>query len=67
MRPLVRLESRAVRTGEEPEEHKRGAIEFWTIKDNLHKHFLYCHHWSDEKWEKSMARGGGGNKKRCQY
>ena len=33
-----------------------GAIEFWKIKDNLQKHFLYCHHWSDEKWKKSMAR-----------
>ena len=43
-----------------------GAIEFWKIKDNLQKHFLYCHHWSDEKWKKSMARGGG-NKKRYQY
>ena len=36
------------------------------MKDNLQKHFLYCHHWSDEKWKKSMARGGG-NKKRYQY
>ena len=43
-----------------------GAIEFWRIKDNLQKHFLYCHHWSDEKWKKNMA-GGGGNKKRYQY
>ena len=43
-----------------------GAIEFWRIKDNLQKHFLYCHHWSDEKWKKSMARGGG-NEKRYQY
>ena len=43
-----------------------GAIEFWRIKDNLQKHFLYCHHCSDEKWKKSMARGGG-NKKRYQY
>ena len=43
-----------------------GAIEFWRIKDNLQKHFLYCHHWSDDKWKKSMARGGG-NKKRYQY
>ena len=39
-----------------------GAIEFWRIKDNLQKHFLYCHHWSDEKWKKSMARGGGTRK-----
>ena len=43
-----------------------GAIEFWRIKDNLQKHFPYCHHWSDDKWKKSMA-GGGGNKKRFQY
>ena len=34
-----------------------GAIEFWRIKDNLQKHFLYYHHWSDDKWKKSMARG----------
>ena len=40
-----------------------GAIEFWRIKDNLQKHFLYCHHWSDEKWKKSMARGGGIKKR----
>ena len=43
-----------------------GAIEFWRIKDDLQKHFLYCHHWSDEKWKNSMARGGG-HKKRYQY
>ena len=30
------------------------------------RHFLYCHHWSDDKWKKSMAIGGG-NKKRYQY
>ena len=43
-----------------------GAIEFWRIKDNLPEHFLYCHHWSDDKWKNSMARGGG-NKKIYQY
>ena len=43
-----------------------GAIEFWRIKDNLQKHFLCCHHWSDEKWKKRMAREGG-KKKRFQY
>ena len=43
-----------------------GAIEFWRIKDDLQKYFLHCHHWSDDKWKKSMA-GGGGNKKRYQY
>ena len=42
-----------------------GVIDFWRIKDNLQKHFLYCHHWSDEKWKNSMA-GGGGQKKRFQ-
>ena len=39
-----------------------GAVQFWRIKENLQKHFPYCHHWSDCKWKKSMA-GGGGNKK----
>ena len=43
-----------------------GAIEFWRIKVNLQTYFLYCHHWSDEKWKKSMARGGG-KKERYQY
>ena len=43
-----------------------GAIEFWRMKDNLQKYFSYYHHWSDEKWKNSMARGGG-NKKRSQY
>ena len=48
------------------ERENDGGIEFWRIKDNLQKDFLYCHHWSDAKWKKSMARGGG-NKKRYQY
>ena len=43
-----------------------GAIEFWRIKDYLQKYFVYCHHWSDEKWKSSMA-GGGGNKRIYQY
>ena len=38
-----------------------GAIEFWRIKDYLQNHFVYCHHWSDEKWS-SMARGAGNKK-----
>ena len=53
------------RHGSLPREND-GVTEFWRIKDNLQKHFLYCRHWSDEKWKKSMARGGG-NKKRYQY
>ena len=44
----------------------RGAIEFWRIKDYLQDLFVFCHHWSDEKWKSSMA-GGGGNKKIFQY
>ena len=35
-------------------------------KTNLQKYFLHCHHWSDEKWKRSMA-GGGGNKIIFQY
>ena len=57
---LIRL----LRHGSLPREDD-GAIEFWRIKDNLQKHFLYCHHWSDEKLKKSMARRGR-NKKRYQ-
>ena len=41
-------------------------LNFWRIKDNLHLKFRHCHHWSDDKWKKSMS-GGGGNKKRYQY
>ena len=32
-----------------------GTIEFCRIKDDLQKCFLHCHHWSDDKWKKSMA------------
>ena len=39
-----------------------GAIEFWRIKDYLQDHFVYCHHWSDEKWKSSVP--GGENKKK---
>ena len=54
-----------LRHGSLPREND-GAIEFWRTKDYLQKHFVYCHHWSGEKWKSSMA-GGGGNKKRFQY
>ena len=43
-----------------------GTIEFWRTKDYLQDHFVFCHHWSDEKWNSSMA-GGGGHKKNFQY
>ena len=55
-----------LRHGRQVHREDDGAIEFWRIKDDLQKHFLYCPHWSDSKWKKSMA-GGGGNKKRYQY
>ena len=54
-----------LRHGSLPREND-GAIEFWRFTDNLQEHFLYCHHWSDDKWKKTMARGGG-NKKIVQY
>ena len=43
-----------------------GAVQFWRMKENLQNYFLHCPHWSDSKWKKSIA-GGGGNKKRYQY
>ena len=58
---LIRL----LRHGRLPREDD-GAIEFWRIKDDLQKYFLHCHHWSDDKWKKTMA-GGGGDKKIDQY
>ena len=55
-----------LRHGKQVHREDDGAIEFWRIKDNLQKHFPCCLHWSDDRWKKSMA-GGGGNKKRFQY
>ena len=55
-----------LRHGKQVQREDDGAVEFWRIKDNLQKHFQHCHHWSDDRWKKSMARGGG-NKKRYQY
>ena len=39
-----------------------GAIEFWRKKIIFRIIFVFCHHWSDEKWKNSMA-GGGGDKR----
>ena len=55
-----------LRHGRQVHREDDGVIEFWRIKDDLQKHVLHCHHWSDDKWKKNMA-GGGGNKKRYQY
>ena len=51
---------------ETPLRDNDGAIELWRIKDHFHDHFVFCHHWSDEKWKSAMA-GGGENKKIFQY
>ena len=55
-----------LRHGNQVHREDDGAVQFWRIKENLQKHFPHCPHWSDDKWKKSMA-GGGGNKKRYQY
>ena len=55
-----------LRHGKHVHREDDGAVQFWRIKEHLQKHFPYCPHWSDGKWKKSMA-GGGGNKKRYQY
>ena len=55
-----------LRHGKHVHREDGGAIQFRRKKENLQKYFLYCHHWSDGKWKKSMV-GGGGNKKRYQY
>ena len=33
-----------------------GAVHFWRIKDHLQDHFVFCHHWSDEKWKRIIGR-----------
>ena len=63
--PVLKKLINLLRHGSLPREDD-GAIEFWRIKDHLQNHFLYCHHWSDEKWKSSMA-GAGGHKKIFQY
>ena len=42
-------------------------VQFWRIERKSSEPFsCIARHWSDSKWKKSMA-GGGGNKKRYQY
>ena len=43
-----------------------GAVQFWRIKENLQKYFLYCPRWSDNKWKACLA-ARGGEKRRFQY
>ena len=34
-------------------------------KDYLQEYFMYCHHWSDEKWRSSMAGGAVQHTELC--
>ena len=63
--PVSKKMINLLRHGSLPREND-GALEFWRIKDFLQDHFVFCHHWSDEKWKSSME-GGGGGKMRFQY
>ena len=47
-----------LRHGQHVHREDDGAVQFWRIKENLQTYFLYCPHWSDSKWKKSMAGGG---------
>ena len=44
-----------------------GAIEFWRDKEHLRNDLERYQHCSDQKWKSTLAKGGGGNKKRFQY
>ena len=55
-----------LRHGKQVHRGDDGAVLFWRMKDNRQQYFLYCPHLSDSKWTKSMA-GGGGNNRRYQY
>ena len=63
--PVAKRPNTLLRHGELPREDD-GAIEFWTLKDDLRNKFVYSQYWSDDVWQSKMA-GGGGNKKRFQY
>ena len=52
--PVSKQVSTLLRHGHLPREDD-GAISFWRIKDYLQDHFVFCHHWSDEKWKSSMT------------
>ena len=52
--PLSKKLIHLLRHGSLPRDNV-GWVEFWRIKDHLQTHFLYCHHWSDDKWKSSMA------------
>ena len=62
--PLSKQLSTLLRHGDLPREED-GAIEFLRLKDYLRNDFVHSHHWSDELWKSTMARGGR-NKKRFQ-
>ena len=63
--PVSKQLSSVRRHGHLPREED-GAIEYWRLKDDLRNDFVRSHHWSDEMWKSTLARGGG-QKKRFQY
>ena len=63
--PVAKRLNTLLRHGQSPREED-GAIEFWSLKDDLRNKFEHSQHWSNNMWKSKMA-GGGGNKKRFQY
>ena len=55
--PVAKRLNTLLRHGQVPREDD-GAIEFWRKQDYLQNHFMCSQHWSDEKWNSSMAGGG---------
>ena len=53
--------STLLRHGHLPREDD-GAIELWRIEDYLRNDFAQPQHWSDEKWNSRMAKGGVNKK-----
>ena len=60
--PVAKGLNTLLRHGQLPREED-GAIEFWRLKDHLQNKFEHSHHWSDDMWKSTMARGGGNKKK----
>ena len=55
-----------LRHGQHVHREDDGAVQCWTIKDNLLKQFPHSPHWSDSRWKVCLA-GRGGNKRRFQH
>ena len=62
--PVSKKLTHLLRHGSPPRDND-GAIEFWRIKDNLQNHFLFCHHWSDEKCKHNTSSDPFSRCKKC--